>query len=57
LAKKKYDNDEMIRKIREELSLELDKMTTKQREKFFKGAKEVYEGLRKMAKARTTIAS
>lgn len=55
MAKKKHDNVKMLQKIREELSLELEQMTPKQREEFFKGAEEVYEGLKKMAKARTAI--
>jgi len=55
LAKKKHDNVKMLQKIREELSLELEQMTPKQREEFFKGAEEVYEGLKRMAKARTAI--
>lgn len=45
----------MLRKIREELSLELEKMTPKQCEEYFKGAYEVYEGLKKMAKIREAI--
>lgn len=39
----------------EELSLELEKMTSKQREEYFKGAYEVYEGLKKMVKAKEAI--
>ncbi len=46
----------MLQKIRKDLSLELEKMTPRQREEFFKGAEKVYEGLKKMAKARATIA-
>jgi hypothetical protein len=45
----------MLRQIRKELSLELEKMTPEQREEFFKGAKEFYEGLRKMEKVRAAI--
>ena len=55
MPKKKHDNVKMLRKIREELSLELEKMAPKQREEYFKGAYEVYEGLKKMAKARAAI--
>jgi hypothetical protein len=46
----------MLRQIREELSLELDKMTPKQREEFFRGAEELFHGLQKMEKVRAAIA-
>jgi len=36
-------------------SLELEKMTPKQRKEYFKAACEVYEGLKKMAKVREAI--
>jgi predicted CopG family antitoxin len=55
LAKKKHNNIKMLQKIREELSSDLEKMTPKQREEFFRGAEEVYEGLSKMAKARASV--
>ena len=55
MPKKKHDNVKMLRKIREELSLELEKMAPKQREEYFKGAYEVYEGLKKLAKVRVAI--
>lgn len=45
----------MLNKIKQEISLELERMTPKQREVFFKGAEDVYEGLKKMAKARTSL--
>ncbi len=53
---KKHENVKMLQKIRKDLSLELEKMTPRQREEFFKGAEKVYEGLKNMAKARATIA-
>lgn len=56
MAKAKHDNLKMLRQIREELSVELEKMTPKQREEFFKGAEELYEGLKKMEKVRASIA-
>ncbi len=56
MAKAKRDNLKMLRQIRKELSLELEKMTPEQREEFFKGAEEFYEGLRKMEKVRAAIA-
>ena len=52
---KKHDNLKMLNQIRKELSLELEKMMPEQREEFFKGAENVYDGLKKMAKARQTI--
>jgi hypothetical protein len=45
----------MIREIRRELSLELVKMSSKQREEFFKGAEEFYAGLKKMERVRASI--
>jgi hypothetical protein len=54
--KKQHDNIKMLQKIREEISLELEQMTPEQREEFFRGAEDVYEGLKKMAKVRTAIA-
>ncbi len=56
MTKTKHDNLKMLRQIRKELSLELEKMTSDQREEFFKGAEEFYEGLRKMEKVRASIA-
>lgn len=55
MPKKEHNNVKMLRKIREELSLELEKMSPKQREEYFKGASEIYGGLKKMAKARAAI--
>jgi hypothetical protein len=51
----KHDNLKMLAKIRKQLSQDLDKMTPQQREKFFEGTKDVYEGLKKMAKVRHSI--
>jgi len=45
LPKKKHNNVKMVWKIRRELSEEMVKMTPRQREEYFKGAYEVYEGL------------
>lgn len=52
----KHDNLKMLGKIRKELSHDLDKMTPQQREKFFEGTREIYDGLKKMAKVRQAIA-
>jgi hypothetical protein len=56
LAKAKHDNLKMLRQIRKEISSELEKMTPEQRQEFFKGAEELYEGLKKMEKVRAAIA-
>ncbi len=45
----------MLDQIRKELSQDLERMMPKQREEFFKGAENVYEGLKKMAKARQAV--
>jgi hypothetical protein len=45
----------MLNQIREELSQDLEKMMPEQREEFFKGAENVYDGLKKMAKARQAV--
>ncbi|HEX9844931.1 MAG TPA: hypothetical protein VGA92_00535 [Candidatus Nitrosotenuis sp.] len=51
----KHDNLKMLDQIRKELSQDLEKMTSQQREEFFKGTEEIYEGLKKMAKVRQSI--
>ena len=56
MAKAKHDNLKMVQHIRKELSLELEKMTPRQREEFFKGAEELFEGLKKIEKVRAAIA-
>jgi predicted CopG family antitoxin len=56
LVKGKHDNLKMLRQIRKELSLELKKMAPEQRKEFITGTEDVYEGLKKMAKARQSIA-
>jgi len=45
----------MLREMRKELSLELAKMSPKQREEFFRGAEEFYAGLKKMERVRASI--
>ena len=55
MAKTKRDNLKMLSQIRKELSIELEKMTPKQREEFFKGAEEFYKGLKKMERVRAAI--
>lgn len=47
----KHDNLKILGKIRNQISQDLDKMTPQQREKFFEGAKEIYEGLKKDGKS------
>jgi hypothetical protein len=46
----------MLREVRRELLLELQKMTTNQRDEFLRGAEEFYKGLMKMEKVRAAIA-
>ena len=53
---KHVDNLKMLRQIRKEVSSELEKMTPEQRQEFFKGAEELYEGLKKMEKVRAAVA-
>ncbi len=55
MAKAKHDNLKMLHGIRKELSLELVKMSSKQREEFFQGAEEFYAGLKKMERVRASI--
>lgn len=45
----------MLEQIRKELSQDLEKMTPQQQKEFFKGAEEMYEGLRKMARVKQSI--
>ena len=56
MAERKHDNLKTLSQIRKELSEDLEKMTTRQREEFFKGTEEIYEGLKKMAKVKQSIA-
>jgi len=51
----KHDDLKMLGKIRRDLSQDLEKMTPQQREKFFEGAKEIYEGLKKMVEVRQSV--
>jgi hypothetical protein len=56
LTREKRNNVKMLNRIRKELSKELSMMTPAQRQEFFQGAEDVYEGLKKMARSRETIA-